>query len=48
MKKQKRENEEKDSDTHRQETEEATGGEKVGVGAIRKRKHKKRLLSNQK
>ena len=37
MKKQNRENEEKYSDTHRQEIEEATGREKVGEGAIRKR-----------
>ena len=35
MKKQNRENEEKDSDTHRQETEEST--EKLGERAIRKR-----------
>ena len=38
MKNQNRENEEKDSDTHRQETQEAKGREKVGEGAIRKRK----------
>ena len=38
MKKQNTENEEKDRNTHRQETEEATGGEKVGEGAIRKRR----------
>ena len=42
MKNQNRENEEKDSDTHKQETEEATGKEKVCNEAIRKR-----LLPNQ-
>ena len=38
MKIQNRENEEKVSDTHRQETEVATDREKVGEGAIRKRR----------
>ena len=36
MKKQNRENEENDRNAHRQETEEATGREKVSVGAIKK------------
>ena len=37
MKKQNRENEQKNSDTHRQEREKATGRKK-GEGAIRKRR----------
>ena len=37
MKKQNRENEKMDRNTHRQETEEATGREKVSKGAFRKR-----------
>ena len=36
MKNQSRVNEEKENETHRQETEEATGREKVSVGAIKK------------
>ena len=42
MKKHNKENEEKDSDTHGQETEEVTGREKVGKGAIRKRRHNRK------
>ena len=38
MKKQNRENKEKDKNTHRQETEEATGRDKICKGAIRKRR----------
>ena len=38
MKNQSRVNEEKENETHRQETEEATGREKVGKGTIWKRR----------
>ena len=47
-KKKNRENEENDSDTHRQETEEATGGEKVGEGAIRKRRIQEEIATKPK
>ena len=45
MKKQNRENEEKDSDTYRQETEEATGREKIGEGGIRKRRTQEEIAT---
>ena len=45
MKNQKRENEEKDRDTHRQEIKEATGREKVGEGAIRKRRTQEEIAT---
>ena len=48
MKMQNRENKEKDSDTHSQETEEATGREKVGEGAIRKRRTQEEIATNPK
>ena len=48
MKNQNTENEEKDSDTHRQETEEARGREKVGEGAIRKRKKQEEIATKPK
>ena len=45
MKKQNREN---DSNIHRQETEEATGREKVGKAAIRKRKTQEKIATKPK
>ena len=48
MKKQIRENEEKDSDTHRQETKEATGREKVDEGVIRKRRTQEEIATKPK
>ena len=45
MRKQNGENEEKDSDTHRKETEEATGREKVGEGAIRRRRTQEEIAT---
>ena len=43
-----RENEEKDSDTHSQETEEATGREKVGEGATTKRRTQEEIATKPK
>ena len=48
MKMQNRENKEKDSDTHIQETEEATGREKVSEEAIRKRWTQEEIATNPK
>ena len=48
MKKQNRENEEKDSDTHRQETEKVAGREKVGDGAIKRRRTQKEIATKPK
>ena len=48
MKKQNSESEEKDSDTHRHETEKATGREKVGEGAIRKRRPQEEIATKPK
>ena len=48
MKNQNRENEEKDIDTHKQETEDATGREKVGERAIRKRRTQEEIANKPK
>ena len=48
MKKQNRENLEKDRIAHRQETEEVTGREKVSEGAIRKRRRQEEIATKPK
>ena len=48
MKKHNKENAEKDSDTHRQETEESTGREKVGEWAIRKKRTQEEIATKPK
>ena len=48
MKMQNRENKEKDSDTHRQVTEKATGREIVGKGAIRERRTQEEIATKSK
>ena len=48
MKKQNRENKEMDSNTHRQETEEAKSSEKLGEGVIRKRRIQEEIATKPK
>ena len=48
VKNQNRENKEKDSDTHRQVTEKATGREIVGKGAIRERRTQEEIATKSK